>query len=172
MGESECVRDPDCRVSERSSSCTPDFCTEDLVFHFCMAGPENAGQATAARERLCTETGGVWRASEPVENGTCNCATVDDNTPLSDGPVMETWLGCASFRELCTARGDEWRRIENIREIEVHGEMSGEACVDGHRHSASYNSTTRRCTHTLDGYTCFVDGAEIWDEGLLHGRPE
>lgn len=173
FGERECVSDRECRVAHRSSFCYPDDgCTEDLIFHYCRSAPMGVAETAQARRVRCEETGGTWRARNPIEDSTCNCSAIAHSTPLSDGPVFETWLGCASYRELCMARGDEWRTFEDVRELEPYNEMREDECVDGHRHTASYNAATRKCTYLQNGFTCFVDGAEIWDENDLLAEPE
>lgn len=170
--ESACVEDPDCRVRFRSGFCDRDgMCTEDEHFHYCAAAPTGVTEATEARRRVCTDTGGTWRSENPIEHSTCNCASVAAKTPLEDGMVIDTWLGCASLRRLCEEQGHQWRRIENTRVFERPREVPESECVDTHRHTATYDESTRRCTIEVNGFTCFIDGEAIGDENRLHYRP-
>lgn len=172
LDETACVEDPGCRVRYRSSSCDRDgMCTEDELFHYCAAAPIGVAEATEARRVVCGDTGGTWRQENPIEHSTCNCTAVAARTPIQDGIVIETWLGCASLRQLCEAQGHEWRRIENTRVYELARDVSESECVDSHRHTATYDASSRRCTIEVNGFTCFIDGEPIWDENRLHRRP-
>lgn len=164
-----CAAEPLCRAAEGASWCGPEGgCTEDVSFHYCMAISDEQIVGHDATRELCTSTGGSWRAGSDPSSSSCTCPPTDD---ISSGPRSFYWRGCSTLRDLCEGHGGEWRRLENVRSFEVDYITSASDCVPDYRNSRSWDPAAGRCTVTSDGFTCYINGAEIWNEQVLYSEP-